>query len=131
MKKKLTEKQAAAIEAEFDFGLMPRWLSRTLNDCLDAMLTDAAFDGNRLGSRDPDSEDFSDDFFAELILRCMYQVELKRTAEFFAGVIGDEDESERNDALIKALEAFCGHGFGRNGVSCINGSTDTVAKPAA
>jgi hypothetical protein len=132
MKKKLSEKQADAIEAQFNFGLMPRWLSCILHDCLDSMLTFAvAVDINHLGSRDVDSQEFADDFFTELILRCMWQVKPETTAEFFASVIGDEDQSERNDALIKALEAFCGHGLGPYGCCCIDGPADAVVKPAA
>jgi hypothetical protein len=116
-KPKYTEQEVQAALAKFKYEV-PAWLAKLLDDIIESMML---MDIDPIPNCDPESAEFRDHFFMELVLRLTLDVPFATTAELFATAIGeasapdivapadmpDAVTQKRYDALAKALWAFC------------------------
>jgi hypothetical protein len=116
-KPKYTEQEVQATLAKFKYEV-PAWLAKLLDEVIESMML---MDVDPIPNCDPESAEFRDHFFLELVLRLTFDVPFETTAELFATAIGEASEpylhrphpkldagtQRRYDILEKALWAFC------------------------
>jgi hypothetical protein len=118
-----------AMLARFEYSV-PAWLKKLLDDVIESMLL---MDVKPIPNNDPDSAEFRDHFFLELVLRLTQDVPFETTAGFLGEAMAEFPASDpgtrmHNEAFEEAIRAFVWPHISAERARLANASNGEAAK---